>query len=96
MLPDGALCGPPLFTVAIRNGVVCYTGTGISATAVHHCFDCGYDPAVSSSGHQVRTCQPDGTWNGTQHQCYCSKGPSSYNTLAVHRTIIIYILILHL
>lgn len=71
MLADGIKCGSPLFTTGMHNGLVCYTGTTVGSTAVHHCFNCGYDPTVST--HLVRTCQPNGTWNGTVPYCGCSK-----------------------
>lgn len=67
VLSNGVHCGLPLLSAGIRNGIVCYTGTGIGATATHHCFNHGF--AVSSSAHSVRTCLPNGTWNGTISHC---------------------------
>ena len=71
VLSDGVHCGLPLLTASIRNGIVCYTGTSIGAIAIHHCFNLGF--AVSSSAHSVRTCLPNGTWNGTMPRCGNSK-----------------------
>ena len=71
-LPDhGVHCGFPLLTAGIRNGLVCYTGTAIGATAIHHCFNHGSFEVNSSwtSVTGVRTCLPDGTWNGTVPHC---------------------------
>ncbi len=68
VLYDGVACSLPLYTAGIENinGVVCYTGTGIGAIATHHCFNCG------SNIPAVRTCLPNGTWNGTLPHCQCS------------------------
>ena len=71
MLSDGIECGLPLFTARIKDGLVCYTGTHVGATATYHCFDCGFNQA-SSSVNQVRTCMLDGMWNGTVPHCDCS------------------------
>ena len=72
VLSDGVHCGLPLLTAGIRNGLVCYTGTGISATATHHCFSHGF-VVSDSSAHSVRTCLPNGSWNGTVPRCEQSK-----------------------
>ena len=74
ILPDGVQCGSPLLSTGIRNGVVCYTGTGIGSTAFHHCFNCGYDVG---SNNTVRTCQSNGMWSGTIPHCVCGKEAES-------------------
>lgn len=71
VLSDGVACGLPLLTAGINNGIVCYTGTGIGATATYHCSNCG--SVTSSNIPTVRTCLPTGTWNGTIPHCQCSK-----------------------
>ena len=67
-LSDGVHCGLPLLTAGIRNGLVCYTGTGIGAIAAYHCFN---DSILvgGPSARAVRTCLPDGSWNGTIPRC---------------------------
>ena len=62
---SGVNCDSPLFPAGIKDGLVCYTGTNIGATATYNCFNCG------SRSHAVRTCLPNGTWNGTVPQCNC-------------------------
>ena len=71
-LPDSVHCGLPLLSAGIRNGLVCYMGTGIGAIATHHCFN---DSVLvgGSSAHAVRTCLQDGSWNGTIPCCEHSK-----------------------
>ena len=71
-LSDDIHCGLPLLTAGIRNGLVCYTGTGIGATATYHCFNHGL-VVSGSSAYTVSTCLPNGTWNGTIPRCEHSK-----------------------
>ena len=70
-LSDGTQCGLPLFTIGMKDGVVCYTGTHVGAIATYHCFDCGFSYQRSFGANQVRTCMLDGTWNGTVPHCDC-------------------------
>lgn len=58
-------CGGPLRSLGIPNGIVCYTGIDVGATAIYSCFNCDTATKIMS----VRTCLPNGTWNGTIPQC---------------------------
>lgn len=58
-------CGEPLRSLGISNGVVCLTGIHVGATAIYSCSN--YDTATKIIS--VRTCLPNGIWNGTIPQC---------------------------
>ena len=68
--PDDVTCGAPFFTLGIKSGMVCYTRTDIGAVAAYSCLECG---VYSLRGSPVRSCLPDGSWNGSIPQCDCGK-----------------------
>ena len=71
LLPTDARCNPPLYTLGISNGIVCYSGTEIGSIAFYSCIDCGFNSLTK--GSSVRICTKDGNWDGTITQCNCSK-----------------------
>ena len=52
------------------NGLVTATGQSNGSTAIYTC-DSGFELLDLSSGGDVRTCQPDGLWSGSEQQCVC-------------------------
>ena len=72
-VPSEATCGASYSILGLENGIVCYSGTEVRATAVYYCLDCGYNTLRKSSTALIRTCGANGQWNGTIPQCDCSK-----------------------
>ena len=70
MEEDMQVCGPSYTTMAITNGIVCYSGTGIGSTAVYFCRECGYR-RVNVENSLIRTCMESGQWNGSVPHCSC-------------------------
>lgn len=58
-------CGAPLHSIGIENGVACFTGVNAGDTAIYLCSDAYHGDTVP----YVRTCLPNGTWNGTIPHC---------------------------
>ena len=72
-LPDGLLCDAPLLTMGIKNGVICYSSSDIGATAIYSCLNCGVH---NLNKVPVRSCLPDGSWNGSFPECSCGMSNS--------------------
>lgn len=60
------------------NGTISLTGTTFMNTATYSC-SVGY---TLINGDQVRECQPDGTWSGTQPTCQ-GGSVSSYHSAVI-------------
>ena len=69
LLPTGVSCSAPLYSLGIRNGIVCYNNIDTGAIAFYSCFNC--DSQVSFTSVMARVCLPNGQWNGSIPQCEC-------------------------
>ena len=72
---DGIVCGASYAALGIENGFVCYSGTKVGSTAVHYCYECGFNSrsVQRSTRPIIRTCGQNGQWNGSIPHCECSK-----------------------
>lgn len=69
ILPRDVLCDPPLNSLGIHDGIVCYNGAQVGSIAFHYCFNCGFS---TIRGSIVRQCRDNGSWNGSLPQCSCT------------------------
>ena len=53
---------------APANGMVTVTGQLSGDTATYTC-NSGFELLDLTTGSDMRTCQPDGTWTGSEQQC---------------------------
>lgn len=75
---DDIVCGASYTALGTENGFVCYSGTKVGSTAMHYCYDCGFNSVRESTSPVIRTCGRNGQWNGSIPQCDCSKYKGSY------------------
>ena len=61
------------------NGMVSITGQMSGDTATYTC-DSGYELLDLTTGGDMRTCQPDGMWSGSESQCVSK---SSYKSTSL-------------
>ena len=61
-------CDSPYHSLGIDNGIACYSGISIGSSAFYYCLKCGF---TTIKGTSVRTCLPNGSWNGSIPQCNC-------------------------
>ena len=71
-IPNSNVCGSFHLALGIENGIVCFSGTKVGSTAIYYCNDCGYKKLMKSAQSLVRSCKPNGQWNGSIPNCKCA------------------------
>ena len=69
-LAETSQCDMPYSSLAIKDGIVCYSETAVGSVALYYCLNCGFS---SIQGSLYRTCQSDGTWSGSVPSCNCKR-----------------------